>query len=195
MSVARYTRFVSFGKHFLWLMLAFLVVMVGWIATYNSEEGSKRIVFTSASQVPENLQNIMENPRYQGLDAHNQPYNILADRATQIDENHLTLDVVRAEITEHDGTWIAINAKNGAIDIQNKQLQLTGGVEAFSDTGYTLRTDHAQVDINKGNAYGDSHIEGQGPVGTIQAESFEAEDRGQVVRFKGNVKVRIYHEK
>src|SRR5689334_21541212 len=114
MSVARYTRFVVFGKHFLWVMLALMLLLVGWIANYNSEEGSRRIVFTNASQAPEALQNIMENPRYQGLDAHNQPYNILADRATQVDENHLALDNVRAEITQHDGTWIALNSKTGA---------------------------------------------------------------------------------
>ncbi len=195
MSVARYTRFVIFGKHFLWVMLAFLVAMVSWIASYNSEEGNKRVVFTSPPQAADNVQNIMENPRYQGLDAHNQPYNILADRATQIDENHLRLDNVRAEITQQNGTWIALNAKNGDIDITSKHLALTGGVEAFSDSGYTMRTDHAQVDIGQGSAYGDSHVEGQGPAGTIQSESFEAKDRGQMIRFKGKVKVRIYHEK
>jgi len=194
MSVARYTRFVIFGKHFLWVMLALLIVMVGWIATYNSEEGSKRIVFTSAPQVTAPLENLMMNPRYQGLDSHNQPYNILADHATQIDETHLMLDAVRAEITQHDGTWIALNAKNGAISIDEKQLDLTGGVELFSDTGYQVRTDHAHVDIRQGSAYGDAHVEGQGPAGTLQADSFEAQDRGQVMRFKGNVKVRVFHD-
>jgi lipopolysaccharide export system protein LptC len=194
MAVAHYTRFVIFGKHFLWVALALLLAMVAWIATYNSEEGNKRIVFTSAATPVENLENIMESPRYQGLDAHNQPYNILADRATQVDQDHLTLENVRAEITQSDGTWIALNAKNGAIDVPKKQLQLTDGVEMFSDSGYTMRTDHAQVDIGQGSAYGDSHVEGQGPVGTLTAESFEAEDRGQSIKFKGKVKVRIYHD-
>lgn len=193
-TLTRYTRFVSFGKHFLWVMLAFLVAMVWWIANDNSEDRSKRMVFTSAPVVGENVQNIMEKPVYQGLDAHNQPYNIHADRATQLDENNLILDNVRAEITQHDGTWIALNAKNGAIEVQQKKMQLTGGVEAFSDSGYTMRTDHAHVDIGQGSAYGDAHVEGQGAAGTIEAESFEAEDRGKIVRFKGKVKVRIYHD-
>jgi lipopolysaccharide export system protein LptC len=194
MHVTRYSRFVLFGKHFLWVALALLLAMVAWIANYNSEEGSRRIVFTNNTPLMNNLANIMENPRYQGLDAHNQPYNILADRATQVDENHMTLDNVRAEITERNGTWMAINSKTGAIDVQKKQLDLTGGVEMFSDSGYQMRTDHTHVDIQKSSAYGDSHVEGQGPAGTLQADSFEAEDRGKVIRFKGKVKVRIYHD-
>lgn len=194
MSVARYTRFVVFGKHFLWVMLAFLVVMVGWIANYNSEDRGKRMVFTSAPVTGEDVQNIMENPRYQGLDAHNQPYNILADRATQVDENNLTLDNVRAEMTQRDGTWIALNSKQGALDITHKKMQLSGGVELFSDSGYTMRTESAFVDIGQGSAYGDSRVEGQGPVGTIVSNSFESEGNGRVIRFKGKVKVRIYHD-
>ena len=32
MSVARYTRFVIFGKHFLWVMLALLLCAGTWVA-------------------------------------------------------------------------------------------------------------------------------------------------------------------
>jgi lipopolysaccharide export system protein LptC len=194
MSIARYTRFVHFGKHFLWVMLALLFALVWWVATYNSEEGNKRMVFTSAPQQTGSTQNIMGNLRYQGLDAHDQPYNILADHGVQVDEDHVTLVNVRAEITQHDGTWIALNSKNGAIDTKNKQMDLTGGVEMFSGTGYDMRTDHAHVDIGQSAAYGDAHVEGQGPTGTLQAESFAASQGGAVITFKGSVKVRIYHD-
>jgi lipopolysaccharide export system protein LptC len=193
MSLSSYTRFVLFGKHALWVLAALLVMGLIWIANYNSGKNGARLVFTNLPQT-EILQNLMINPRYQGLDARNQPYTVIADKATQIDEEHVALDNIRAEIAQHDGTWIALNAKTGSFGVNDKKLQLTGGVEVFSGNGYEMRTDHAYVDIGQGSAYGDAMIQGQGAVGTLQANNFKAEDRGQVIRFKGDVKVRVYRD-
>ena len=57
-----------------------------------------------------------------------------------------------------------------------------------------MRTDHAHVDIGQGSAYGDAHVEGQGPAGTLQAESFKVFERGQILHFIGSVKMRMYHD-
>ena len=115
-SVARYTRFVMFGRGFLWLLVAGVIGVVVWIGAHGSDSVGKRIVFTNLPQAT-SLQNLMVNPRYQGLDAHNQPYVILADEAVQIDENNISLKNVRAEITRHDGAWVALNSKDGALNI------------------------------------------------------------------------------
>lgn len=189
--VARYTRFVVFSRRFLWVLVAGIIGLVFWIATDNSGSAGKRVVFTNLPQT-EILQNIMLNPRYQGLDDQNQPYTVIADKAVQLDENNVSLDNIRAEITQKDGTWVALNSKAGEMNIDTKQLQLTGGVDLFSDSGYEMRTDHAHVDIEQGSAYGDAHVEGQGPAGTLQADSFKVFERGQVIRFNGSVKVRVY---
>ena len=192
MPIARYTRFVVFGKHFLWVMTALVVALLVWIATGNSGDSGRRMVFTNMPAQMNILQNVMENPRYQGLTTHGEPYTVLSNKGTQIDDDTIALDVVRAEVAQRDGTWIALNAKNGVLNIKNKHLELTGGVNVFYNNGYELRTDHAFVDIAEGAAYGDSYVEGQGPSGTLQADQFEVLKRGQVIRFSGSVKMKLY---
>ena len=62
----------------------------------------------------------------------------------------------------------------------------------FYDGGYEFRSDYAQVDIKEGAAYGDSPVEGQGPMGTLTADSFNITERGKVIRFNGSVKMTLY---
>lgn len=193
MSLRIYTRFVLFGKHALWVMAALLLVILVWVANYNTGENGKRLVFTNMQQ-NEILQNIMGNPHYQGLDDNNQPYTVVADKATQIDDKHVSLDNIKAEITRHDGKWLALNALSGIYDSEQKKLELKGGVEIFTGDGHQMRTDHAYIDIDKGSAYGDAAVEGQGPLGTLKAKQFSLKERGQVIQCKGDVKVRVYRD-
>lgn len=190
--VVRYTRFVLFGKHFLWVAALAIVAILVWIAMGGGDDG-KRIVFTNAVQSVA-LQNIMENPRYQGLTARGEPYTVISNRGTQLDADTIALDVVRAELFQKNGDWVALNSKDGLLNVKAKKLELTGGVNIFYNDGYEMRTDHARVDIAEGTAYGDSHVEGQGPTGTLQADSFAISQRGQVIRFNGSVKMTLYHE-
>ncbi len=194
--VVRYTRFVIFGKHFLWVLIAAIVAIVVWIAADNTGGDSKRIVFTNLpQQAITGTQNVMLKPHYQGLDAHNQPYTVIADRATQVDADTISMDNIRADMTQQNGKWVALNAKAGVLNTQTKQLDLTGGVDLFYEGGYEMRTDHAHVDIPAGAAYGDAHVEGQGPAGTLEADSFHVAENGRTIRFDGSVKMRLYHGK
>jgi len=168
-----------------------MVAVVVWVASDNTGDKSGRIVFSSVSH-KENMQPVMEKPRYQGVDVHNQPYTIIAERAVQQDANTVTLETLNADMTQQNGKWLALNAASGVLNMQTKQLALAGGVNLFADGGYEFRTDHAHVDIQKGDASGDAHIEGQGPPGTLTADSFSANSHEHVIRFNGSVRMTLY---
>jgi len=189
--VTRYTRFVLFGKSFLWLLIAFVVGTVIWTASGDKGENASRLVFSSVTP-NEHMQPEMINPNYQGLDAKNNPYTVAADKAIQKDKDTVTLIGIRADMQQANGTWLALNSGSGEMNMKTRMMLLMGGVNMFYEGGYEFETDHAQVDINKGTAYGDTVIKGQGPMGTLQAKSFEVEDRGRIIRFKGSVKLKIY---
>jgi len=191
MTVARYTRFVALSKHFLWILVALVVGLVVWIASDNTGDNKARIVFTNIAKSAA-LQNIMAKPHYQGVDAHNRPYTIIAETATQLDKDNIALVNIHADMEVRSGVWVALNSGTGKLNMQTKQLVLHDGVDLFYNDGYEFRTDHANVDIAKGTAYADSHIEGQGPLGTLKADSFSASDHGQVLHFVGSVKMEIY---
>lgn len=189
--VALYTRFVIFGKNFLWVLIAGIIIAVVWQASDNTDGDNARVVFSNIPK-SETLQNEMLKPHYQGLDAKNNPYTVVADKAVQKDKNTVLLYSIRADMMQKDGAWLALNSGNGELNLEAKQLSLSGGVDMFYEGGYEFESDHAQVDIASGSAYGDSPVKGQGPLGTLQAKSFEVERRGEIIRFKGSVKVKIY---
>jgi len=189
--VTRYTRFVYLSKVFLWVLVVAVIAIVIWIASGHSGVGPPRMIVSSVPHA-DNLQNIMLKPRYQGVDVHNQPYTVVADKAVQKDKDTVTMEVIRADLMRHNGSWLGLNSATGELNTQTKQMLLNGGVSLFADGGYEFRTDHAQVDIQKGSAYGDSHVEGQGPPGTIEADGFSMDNHEHVIHFNGSVKMVLY---
>jgi len=190
--MARYTRFVIFSRNFLWLLIIAVIALIIWTASGGTgSDDNARLVFTNVPKSG-NLENIMQKPHYQGLDAKNHPYTVIADKAVQKDKDTVVLTNISADMQQDKGNWLALNAGTGELNLQTKQLLLMDGVNMFYEGGFELETDHAQVDIQKGTAYGDSKIEGHGPLGTLKAKRFEVENRGEVIRFNGSVRLKIY---
>ncbi len=188
--VSRYTRFVALIKRFLWVLVAGIVGLVVWIASGIGDKGA-RMVF---SHIPksENLENIMSKPHYQGIDLNNNPYTVIAEKAVQQDKDTVLLSTISADMARPGDKWVALTARSGTLNTETKQMTLTGGVNLFYEGGYEFESDHAQVDINKGAAYGDSPVNGRGPLGTLKADSFEIRDRGDSIRFNGSVRMKLY---
>ena len=190
-SMMRHTRFVTVFKRFLMVLVLGMIGIVVWIASDNTGANKARIVFSNIAQSGA-LQNIMLKPHYQGVDVRNRPYTVIAEKATQLDKENIALEAIRADMLMNNGIWVALNSGTGAINLTSKQLVLTGGVDIFYNDGYEFRTDHVNVDIDKGSAYADSHVEGQGSLGTLQADQFSVSEHGQVIHFNGSVKMKIY---
>lgn len=189
--VKTYTRFVILGKNFLWVLVALMIVLVVWIASDNTGEGGSRVNFSNIRQSA-NLQNIMQKPHYQGVDARNNPYTVTASTATQQDKDTVLLDTLRADMMNKNGAWTALNAGAGVLNTATKILEMSDGVEVFYDGGYQFRTARAHVDIDQGTATGDLPIQGQGPVGTLEAKTFSILDHGNVIHFNDSVRMVLY---
>lgn len=190
--LARYTRFVRTGRLVLWGLIALVLLTLLWIGTERSDEDGARLVFSNNTKPTDAGQSVMANPRYQGLDDKNQPYTIFADTAVQKDDDTVVLTNIRSEIAQHDGTWLALNAAAGEANLKARQIDLSGGVELFTDGGYAMRTARAHVDIAKGEVVSNVHVEGQGPTGTLEADRFLVIDRGARIRFNGSVRMILY---
>lgn len=187
-----HTRVVALSKLLLWGLVAIIVGVLIWIASDNSGERGARIVFSSATKSNEALQNIMMKPHYQGVDAKDRPYTVVADQATQLDEQNVLMEKVSADMMGDNGAWVALNSGKGHLNLETKKLDLSEKVDMFYEGGYEFRTDYAHVDIQQGKAYGDAPVEGQGPPGTLNADSFEVVERGKIIRFNGSVRMTLY---
>lgn len=187
------TRVVVFGRGFLWLMIVAIISLLIYTAADNNSTDGARLVFSKIKEMGD-IQNIMKNPYYQGLDKDNLPYSILATQAIQKDENTVLLDNIKADMNDKHGKWLALHAGAGELKTSDKILMLTKNVDMFYDGGYEFRSERAFIDINKGTAHGDLPITGQGPIGTLQANRFSVLNRGDVIVFEGAVKVVIYRD-
>lgn len=186
----RYTQFVALSKHSLWALVAIIIGIVVWIAS--REEPGERVVF---SHIPKSgtLENIMDKPHYQGVDTKNQPFTIIADKATQLDKNNVALEHIRADMQLGDGKWVALEAGSGRLNLETKQMELQDRVSIFYEGGYEFSSNSAYVDIRQGAAHGMDPVEGQGPPGTLTAKGFSITNHGEHIVFNGSVTMKLYH--
>ena len=188
-----YSRFVGLMKFGLvTLAVALLGVFLAWPGT-NDDPQEFRLSYAKIDASDLN-QLGMVNARYIGTDEENRQYMVTADSAMADpgDQTLVRLKALQAEMTQVDQTWVTVLADHGIYDIDDKTLVLSKEVNLFSDSGYEFHTQDTRVDLESGSATSDSPIIGQGPFGTLRADSFRLADRGSRMFFEGSVHVTIY---
>lgn len=133
-------------------------------------------------------------PRYGGMDARGRPFLVTAERAVQDQANAdlVRLARLQADITLTNGTWLSLSAPSGLYRIDEKLLDLSGGVDVFSDRGYELHSPDAHLDLDKSVAEGSNGVQGQGPLGHLTAARYRFEQDGQHLTLTGQVHVTYY---
>ena len=61
----------------------------------------------------------------------------------------------------------------------------------FSDSGYTLHSRSASLDLNKWILDGHSQVTGQGPLGTLSADQFHYDRSSQQLSLNGHVQMSL----
>lgn len=136
----------------------------------------------------------MINPRYTGLDENDLPYEVTADLASQENAKSdlISLDNPKADMTMKDGTWVALTARSGLYGQKSQQLELTGEVNLFHDSGYEFNSESATIDLGTGAGEGHEPSFGHGPAGEIQGEGFRFTDKGKTIIFTGKSRLLLY---
>jgi len=134
----------------------------------------------------------MVNPRLSGVDASGNPYVITARLAVQDAKNpkHATLQGIEADLTAPK-SWLNARAGHGDIDMNANWLKLGGGIDVFTDTGYTLHTQTAEVDLKRDIVQGESEVNGQGPRGAMRADRFHYNHVSGLLILQGHVRTVI----
>lgn len=127
----------------------------------------------------------MIKPRYFSADEKNQPFSVTAVRAEQSTDQPgiLVLEKPEAEMTEIVGTWVTMRSDRGWYDQNTGILKMRGAVHVVRDDGSEFTTEEAYSDVRKGTAWGDVHVESQGPQGVVLADGFRMTERGRTMVF------------
>ncbi|MBO6836692.1 MAG: LPS export ABC transporter periplasmic protein LptC [Alphaproteobacteria bacterium] len=174
--------------------LAVVLIALVIIWPYLEDEG-RRITdtLTNAGQlISEHLE--VNQARYSGVSEDGQRYTVTAETVLQqsVDAMMVAFTQPRADISLNDGSWALVTAETGTLDRETNVLELRTTVNLFHDQGYEFRTESATFDLMGGSAYGFDPVFGQGPFGYLQAEGFQATNRGERVQLTGKSKVVIY---
>jgi len=89
--------------------------------------------------------------------------------------------------TESRRRWLNARASHGHVDMEANWLTLDSGIDVFTDTGYTLHTERADVDLKRNIVTGDHGLSGQGPLGTMKADTFQYDHLSGQLVLKGHV--------
>jgi lipopolysaccharide export system protein LptC len=140
----------------------------------------------------------MRHPRYVGTDsAGGRPYEVVAEEA-QVDPqapDRITLVEMRARTTGTDGGVTRLEAQDGLYQRNIARLDLEHAVKLTTPDGTEFTTEQATILMDEGRAHGQEHVHGVGPRGTIDADAFSIEQGGDVIRFRGNVRVELVQDR
>ena len=132
----------------------------------------------------------MINPRFSGRDSVGQSFQITADAAKRRLASESTVDLDAPVLRDQIGT--EVRAPSGMYDREAGILELYEDVRITDAGGYVFLSNGARVFVNEGRVEGLSPLQGRGPLGDIQCDSYEVLDDGNRIVCEGNVKTVIY---
>lgn len=186
-NAARYSHFVSWMKVLLPLFALGLIAIIIVYSSLLRPDDEFSITFTEIATDDDNLR--MLSPKFTGMDAKNRTYLVTADTAIQQPDHPEIVDLanVEADIATSDSQWVSVSARDGQLNTEAEWMDLHRNVSVFHSLGYELHSESAYVAFGEGWLESRTPVEGQGPLGTIKAQSLRVEDFGRVIRFTGDV--------
>jgi lipopolysaccharide export system protein LptC len=135
----------------------------------------------------------MTNARFLGRDAQGHAYVLTAIEAARdnVDFNKITLSQPTLAMDSDGQKPTRLSADRGVYREDNRILLLNGHVSVRDSQGDSFVTDQAIVDTVNGAVAGKSPVVGQGPTGSIRADSYAIYDRGRRLVFQGKVHSRL----
>jgi lipopolysaccharide export system protein LptC len=191
-SAASYSRVVRALKLLLPLSALMLVAAAVLFVMFYDADDTLTLSFTSVEHLDNDLR--MVNPRFRGMDNERRPFLVTATSAIQDvrDPRNVTLENLQADMALSETSWVGLSADSGHLDSEEQTLELEGNISVFTDAGYEFHTQRALVQLEEQRVTSNTEVTGQGPLGTMRADGFVAEEAGDRLRFTGNVRMRIY---
>ncbi len=185
----RYSRFVSLIKLiFLATASALVLLIVAW--SFSSPSDEKITISLSNSKPIKNISEGLTNGRFIGKDDNDQTYIITADYAEPINGNprEIALQILQADLTLDDGTWITLKAPGGILKRNQNELLLGDSVYIYADNRFEVFTNLVKIDLSKSIITSDNQINMQSPYGNLVANSFNFDNNKNNLYFS-NVKL------
>ncbi|MEL6727022.1 MAG: LPS export ABC transporter periplasmic protein LptC [Pseudomonadota bacterium] len=132
----------------------------------------------------------MVNARFTGRNVVGDAYVITAEEARRRRADSSVINLTNPRLVDDKGTQVS--APVGVFYQNTEYLDLFQDVKVRDAEGYEFTTTAARVFVQDGRIEGLEPLSGNGPLGYVRADSYEIEDEGDRVIFRGNVDLTIY---
>lgn len=132
----------------------------------------------------------MVNARFTGRNISGEAYVITAEAAQRRRADPSIINLTNPSMVDDKGT--EVSAPVGVYYQNAEYLDLFQAVRIRDRDGYEFTTTAARVFVQEGRVQGLEPLSGNGPLGDVRADSYEIEDDGDRVIFRGNVDLTIY---
>jgi lipopolysaccharide export system protein LptC len=183
----RYSRYVVLMKRLLSLGAFLIIAAVLAFFFVQRMPRQLQMSYERLGHIENDL--TMVKPRLAGADTKGNPFVITADSAVQDAHNpkKASLKNLEADLTLDNQNWINARARTGMVDMNTGQLELSGGIDVFTATGYELHSNSASANLKQSIVHGHEPVTGQGPDGTLRADEFHADRTTNILTLNGHV--------
>jgi lipopolysaccharide export system protein LptC len=183
----RYSRYVVLMKRLLSLCAFLIIASVLAFFFVQRMPRQLQMSYERLGRIENDL--TMVKPRLAGADAKGNPFVITADSAVQDAHNPKRADLknLEADLTLDKRNWINARARSGMVDMNTGQLELRGGIDVFTATGYELHSNSASANLKQNMIHGHEPVTGQGPEGRLRADEFHADRTTNILTLSGHV--------
>ena len=187
----RYSRYVALMKRLLSLGAFLIIAAVLAFFFVQRMPRQLQMSYERLGHIENDL--TMVKPRLAGADAKGNPFVITADSAIQDAHNpkKASLKNLEADLTFDNANWINARARTGMVDMNTGQLELAGGIDVFTATGYELHSNSASANLKQNIVHGHEPVTGQGPDGTLRADEFHADRTTNILTLNGHVQMTL----
>ncbi|MBY0562996.1 MAG: hypothetical protein K2P58_02320 [Hyphomonadaceae bacterium] len=161
---------------------SFAAVFV-FMALYAIEGGAVAGVYASAEPLR------MLNPRFVGRTESDGPFQLSAEIAERPLGENQPIELVAPVYRTEAGTIMM--APRGIYDTQTETVSFVGEVLFTDASGNRFTTPNMIVDLERGALTGQGGVTGAGPLGVIEAESYELRNSDRALVLRGGVRGRI----
>jgi lipopolysaccharide export system protein LptC len=187
----RYSRFVMLMKRLLSLGAFLIIAAVLAFFFVQRMPRQLQMSYERLGRIENDL--TMVKPRLTGADAKGNPFVITADSAVQdaVNPKKASLKNLEADLTLDKQNWINARARAGMVDMAAGQLELSGGIDVFTANGYELHSNSASANLKQSTIHGHEPVTGQGPQGTLRADTFHADRSTNILTLSGHVQMTL----
>ena len=188
----RYSKFVTLMKRVLSLGAFLIIAAVLAFFFMQRQPRQLSMSYEKLGRIENDL--AMVKPKLTGTDAKGNPFVITADMAVQDSKNvkKASLKNLEADLVMEKNSWINGRAKTGMVDMAVGRLELSGGIDLFTDTGYELHSQSASMNLKQSEVHGHEPVTGRGPDGTFRADKFHADRNTNLLTLTGNVRMTLH---